>query len=132
MASLEGEPVAVADGRRRDPRISRRASSAGHEVFVVDVPGPPAAATVEVLDRALVGAGASDSRCRLAQRVQVDDAFFELTVDELVDDSRPDDALVVSSRSQLAGIRTLPETADSMAAGDREESRLRTVLCGQT
>lgn len=122
--------VAVID-QRCDARISRRTSRAGHEVFVVDVPGEPAVSAAELLGRVLVGGSASkETRCRVAQRVQVDDAFFELTVDELVDESRSDDAVVVRSSSHLAGIRSLPEPDDSRDAREDELRRLRRELCG--
>lgn len=118
---------------RCDPRVSRRTSCAGHEVFVVDVPWKPAVATAETLGRVLVGAFASSQpRCRAAQRVHVDDALFELTVDELVAESRSDDAVVVHSSFRLAGIRSLPAVVDASGTRDRELLRLREALCGQT
>jgi hypothetical protein len=117
---------------RRDPRISRRTTRAGYEVFVIDVSWRPTATTADTLGQALTGARSTRPRCRAAQRVHVDDALFELTLDELVDESRPDDAVVLQSRSRLAGIRALPAVDDSPEARDREVLRLRNALCGHT
>ena len=118
---------------RCDARISLRTSRAGREVFLVDVAGDPVSTDADLLGRALVGSPASGRwRCRDVQRVQVADAFFELTLDELVDGSRSDDAVVVRSPSHLAGIRSLSEQDDSPAARDREMRRLRAALCGRT